>query len=488
MLASVASLWAQGERGAFNGIVTDASGSVVPGAAVTALNVQTNVETQTTTTDAGVYRIPYVPSGVYKISVSKTGFQTAIRENVILNVAQTLTVDFSLSVGAVTEQITVSTDPPLLESSSAEIGRYVSKVEFDTFPIAVADGHRQIQQFIFSSLPGTVGGTFQGSINGGQWYSHEILIEGIPLGRMDLQGGSNNEFSPSAENVAEFKVQTGVIGAQYGGGQTAVANFALRGGTNALHGSAFSYVQNDALRANSFGNNAIGRKRTPFKLFNWGYGLGGPVYLPKLYDGRNRTFWYQNLEKTRQRDFTSIALGTLPTVEFKRGDFSRLFDPAFTGRPQSGSVIGTDGAGQPIRYGQIYDPASIRALASGTVVRDAFPGNILPQSRWSPVSRAILEQAPITNPINANMLNNIPTISPCCPVFDERIIGTKVDHVINSKHRLAPITIITTASGTTPPAAAGASRRSPPPASTSCRTRRAGWSGWRRTGLSAPRS
>ena len=435
LLVSIGALWAQGERGTFNGIITDATGSVVPGATVTATNVETNVETQATSTDAGVYRLPYIPAGTYKISVSKPGFQTAVAENVILHVAQTLTVDFKLQVGAVSEQVTVSSEAPLLESSSAEVGRYVSKKEFDTWPIPVDDGHRQIQQFIFTSLPGTVGGTFLGSINGGQYYSHEILIEGIPLGRFDLQGGSNNEFSPSAESVAEFKVQTGTIGAQYGGGQTAVANFGLKSGTNSLHGAAFSYVQNDALNANSFGNNAIGRIRPPYKLVNFGYGVGGPVYIPKVHDGRNKTFWFNDLEKTRTRNFVSTGLITLPQVDFKRGDFSRLFDSSFTGRSQSGSVIGTDALGRNIRYGQVYDPLSTQQVGN-SVVRDPFPGNIIPQSRWDPVTRKVLEVG-ITDPLSANMLRNYPSISTCCPNFDEHIIGTKVDHLINSKHRLA---------------------------------------------------
>src|SRR5262249_8467997 len=137
LFASMGALWGQGERGTLNGIVTDASGSVVPGATVTAMNVETNVETQATTTDAGVYRLPYMPAAPYKLSVTKTGFQTAIAENVILHVAQTLTVDFKLQVGAVAEQVTVSSEAPLLESSTAEVGRYVSKKEFDTWPIPV---------------------------------------------------------------------------------------------------------------------------------------------------------------------------------------------------------------------------------------------------------------------------------------------------------------------------------------------------------------
>ena len=275
-------LWGQGERGSLDGTVTDASGAAVPNATVVAVQTETNVETKATSTASGIYRMPYLPLGTYRISVSAPGFRTAVAENITLRVAQNLTVDFKLEVGQITEQITVGAETPQLETSSAEIGRYVSKKEFDTWPILVGDGQRQIQDFIFRSLPGTVGGTFQGSINGGQFYSHEILIEGIPLGRMDLQGGSNNEFSPSAEAVSEFKLQTGVLGAQYGGGQTSVANFAIKSGTNDLHGSAFTYAQNDVLRANSFSNNALGRPKPPFKLLNYGGAVGGPVWIPKI--------------------------------------------------------------------------------------------------------------------------------------------------------------------------------------------------------------
>ncbi|MBM3748392.1 MAG: carboxypeptidase regulatory-like domain-containing protein, partial [Acidobacteria bacterium] len=196
-----ASLCAQGERGTLNGTVTDPTGAVIPGASVKGLNVATGVETAVQTTSAGVFRMPYLPPGTYRLTASAAGFKTAVRDNVILAVAQTLTVDFALEVGAVTDQVTVSAEPPLLETGTAEIGSYVTKKEFDTWPIAVGDGRRQIQQFIFSSLPGTVGSTWQGSINGGQEFSHEILIDGIALGRMDIQGGSNNEFSPSAESV-----------------------------------------------------------------------------------------------------------------------------------------------------------------------------------------------------------------------------------------------------------------------------------------------
>jgi len=178
-LAVTVALFAQGERGTFNGNVVDSSGAAVVGASVKALNPATGAESSTVTTEAGVYRMPYLPPGTYKITVSSPGFRAAVRENVVLSVAQTLTVDFSLEVGNIAETVTVSSDPPLLETGTAEIGSYVSKKEFDTWPITVGDGRRQIQQFIFTALPGTAGSTWQGSINGGQQYTHEILIDGI---------------------------------------------------------------------------------------------------------------------------------------------------------------------------------------------------------------------------------------------------------------------------------------------------------------------
>src|SRR2546427_8095041 len=251
---------AQGPVGTLNGTILDQSGAVVPGATVVAVNSATAVESKTTSTSAGAYTLPYLPSGTYTIRVSAPGFRTSTAENIILRVAQDLTVNINLEVGQVSQQVTVIDQPPLIDTGTAEIGRYISVEEYKSWPILVDDGQRQIQSFIFSSLPGTSGSTFQGSINGGQQYSHEILIEGIPVGRSDLSGGNNNEFSPSAEAIGEFKLQTGAMGAQYNGGQTAVANFSIKSGTNDLHGSAFYYGQNEALNALNLSAKTQGKK------------------------------------------------------------------------------------------------------------------------------------------------------------------------------------------------------------------------------------
>lgn len=429
-------LSAQGERGSLDGIVVDPTGAVVPSATVRALHTATGVEHAVMTSDAGVYRIASLPAGTYRVTVSAPSFKTAVRENIAIGVAQTLTVNFDLQVGSISEQVTVSSESPLIESGTFELGSYVSKKEFDTWPIVVGDGRRQIQQFIFTSLPGTVGGTWAGSINGSQNFSHEILIDGMSIGRMDLAGGANNEFSPSAEAVSEFKLQRGSVSAQYTGGQTAVANFATKSGTNSLRGTAYYYGQNDALMANSFNSNAAGVPRQPFRQHNYGYSAGGPVVLPKIYDGRNKSFWFHNLERTTQTNLMQTDFTQLPTADFKRGNFSRLLDPAFTGHASSGRVVGADALGRPVPFGAIYDPATSR-LVGDSWVRDPFPGNIVPRNQWSPVARNILELAPIADPLFDTMLRNTPSLGTCCPRFGETMLTFKGDHLLNSKHRLS---------------------------------------------------
>jgi hypothetical protein len=426
---------AQGPVGTITGTIMDPGGAVVPGATVVAIGTSTGVETTTTTTNTGSYTLPYLQAGTYKIRVSAPGFRTATAESVLLRVAQTQTVDVKLEVGAVNEQVIVTDTAELLEAGTAEIGRYITTEEYKSWPIVVGDGQRQIQQFIFDSLPGTTGDTFKGSINGGQEYSHEILIEGMPIGRADLSGGNNNEFSPSAEAIGEFKLQTGAIGAQYNGGQTAVANFSIRSGTNAPHGSAFYYGQNEALDAANLNTTSSGAKKARYREHNYGYSVGGPVYIPKIYDGRNRTFFFTNLEKDDRNQQQITGLGTVPTAEFKNGDFSKLLDPAYTGNSSSGTQVGTDALGRPVVFGQIYDPSTTRRVDGG-IVRDPFVGNIIPQSAWDPVAKNIVQKISIQDPTLPSLLRNIPTINGQ-PIFSLETWGLKVDHEINTKNKIS---------------------------------------------------
>src|SRR5687768_9250432 len=423
---------AQVARSQFNGTVTDSAGGVLVGAIVIATNVETNVASKATTTDAGVYVMPYLPNGLYRVRVEAKGFRPAQAEQVTLRAAQTLTLDFKLDVDAIAEAVTVSA--PVIETSTAELGHYVSNKEYQTWPIPVADGQRQVQQFVFSSLPGSTGNTFEGAINGGRNYSHEILVEGIPLGR-NLQGGSNNEMSPPTEMVGEFKLQTGTLGAEFGGGQTAVANFVVKSGTNDFHGSGAFYLQDSAMDARPFQAKALGQNLPERETQNWAVAVGGPIMLPK-YNGRNRSFFYASFEKTHAEDQTSTTFRTLPTREFQNGDFSRLFDPAYTGDARSGTVIGTDALGRPVRFGQIYDPRTTRNAGSA-VVRDPFPNNQIPRAMWDAVARNTLDQGLWDAPELDKLFNNQPTLGTCCPVFDQKTFATKYDQVLGSDHKMS---------------------------------------------------
>lgn len=421
--------------GTLNGTVLDPAGAVVPGAAVVAINDATQVESKTTATSAGAYTIPYLPQGTYTIRVTIPGFRTATASNVILRAAQTLTVNITLEVGQVTEKVTVSDTPPMLETGTAEMGSYINQAEFKAWPIIVGDGQRQIQDFIFNSLPGTTGDTFQGSINGGQQYSHEILIDGIALGRADLSGGNNNEMSPSLDAIGDFKLQTGGVGAEYNGGQTAVANFSIKSGTNQLHGAYFQYLQNEAFNAANLSTTTTGGKKGRNRNNNYGFALGGPVVIPKIYNGKNKSFWFMNWERdvVNRLDFNGFM--NLAPLAYRNGDFSQMLDPVWSGQSQAGKTIGTDALGRAVVFGSIYDPKTTRLSANG-IVRDPFPGNKIPTGRFDPVAANVLKVG-LADPTSSSMIRNIERLSSGQPFFNSTIWMFKVDQVITDKHRVS---------------------------------------------------
>ena len=415
LTASFSNLWGQaGATATLNGTILDSTGAVVPGAAVVAVNNDTKAESKTTSTSAGSYTLPYLVEGTYTVSVTSAGFRKSIADNVVLRAAQMLTVNISLEIGQVTEQVTVSDTPPLLEAGTAEVGRYINAEEFKSWPIFTSDGHRQIQEFIFDSLPGTTGGTFQGSINGGQQYSHEIMIDGMSLGRSDLMGGNNDEMSPSLDAVGDFKLQTGAVSAEYNGGQTAVANFTIKSGTNDLHGSAYEFLQNE-----DFNTLGLGAKKARYRDNNWGYTAGGPVWIPKIYRGRNKTFWFTSFEHDKRNQENFNGYTTLSPMAYRTGDFSQLLSSTFT----NGHTT------------QIFDPLSTSGPVSAPI-RSAFAGNIIPAARINPVATAILGVG-LVDPTLPSMTHNIQQLGTGQPFFDEHIIGIKVDQIINDKNRIS---------------------------------------------------
>ena len=258
---------------------------------------------------------------MYQITAALAGFKTAVADNIQVMVGQTVTVDFTLEVGQVSDQVTVMAETPLLESSTPEIGIGTTEKEVHTWPIMVEDGTRQLQTFIFNSMPGTEGGGFAGSINGGQSYSHEILIDGISIGRMDLNGGSNSEFTPTIDAVSEFKLQTGALSSQYGNTQTAMTNFGMKSGTNTYHGGAFWFNNQPAYNANSWANNAQGVDKSGSKENNYGWTVGGPIW-------KDHTFFFFSQEYERQTTkYYRATNGTLPLPSLQERRFLPVAQP-----------------------------------------------------------------------------------------------------------------------------------------------------------------
>jgi hypothetical protein len=432
-LSATCTVFGQGNLGAITGTVQDSSGAVVPDLPLTITNVETGVKWTATTSSAGYYRVA-VPPGTYRLETQKQGFKTQIADKILVPVAQVVTVDLTLQVGNQSEKVEVTSLSPLLTPSTAEVGSSVSPQEFETLPIEVGDGGRQLQTFIFTSLPGTVGDTFSGSINGGQLFSHEILIDGVTIGRYDLSGGSLDEFSPGTDAIAEFKVQTSNYSAEYGETGGGIANFTYKSGTNNFHGTLFEYNKNPVFNAAGVLVDTFGGPKDNQKENNFGGTLGGPIR-------KEHTFFFFNYEGDRFRSFASAGLMTLPTPAMKNGDFSSWL----------GAQVGTDALGRPVFRNEIYNPTTTRNVTAGqvdpvtgltananAVVRDPFSSggnlNVIPAAEFSNASSVLLPLIP--DPQLAKNTNNTERLSGCCPILSRNAYTAKIDHVLTGKQKL----------------------------------------------------
>jgi hypothetical protein len=430
-----ASAFAQGSLGELTGSIFDPTKAVVPEAGITITNVETGVQLTVKSSSAGYYRVP-VPPGKYRLEAEKAGFKTAIAENIVVPVAQVVTVDFTLQLGNPTQQVTVTTEAPLLTTGTAEVGSAVTPLEFQTLPIEVGDGGRNPQTFIFESLPGTSGDTFQGSINGGQYFSHEILIDGITIGRYDLAGGSMDEYSPGTDAIGEFKVQMTNYSAEYGETGGGIANFSLKSGTNQFHGTAFEYNKNPVFNAAGLIANAYGTPKDNEKENNFGGTLGGPLR-------KDKTFFFASYEGDRFRNFAYSTRTTIPTPAMRGGDFSALL----------GGSKGTDALGRTVYQNEIFDPTTTRTVVAGAVdqvtglvnnsgsdavLREPFQANgqlnVIPAEKFSTATSVLVPLFP--DPLFSGTSLNTPVFSGCCPILKRDAVNVKIDQVIGSKMKL----------------------------------------------------
>ncbi|HWQ53601.1 MAG TPA: TonB-dependent receptor [Bryobacteraceae bacterium] len=413
-------LLAQSDRGTITGRILDPAGAVVPDARVDAVHQGTKVKYTAASNETGVYTIQQLPVGAYDVTVEAVGFSRYLRRDVEINVAQTVTLNVGLTVGAVDQTVEVTAAAPALETNTSDVGTVVTRAMVMDLPLSVSGNMRNPESFIFLA-PGVTGDTTNTQINGSQSRAKEVLVDGV--GSTSPESGGVLFTYPSVEAIAEFKLLSSNYSAEYGRTGGGFEIFTTKSGTNGLHGSLFDYLRNDALDARGFF-----ARSTPVNRQNeFGFALGGPVLIPKVYDGRNKSFFHVVYSGFRFRQGATNTLTTIPPSAFRTGDFSTL----------------TDRNNRPVA---IYDPNTTRSDGAGGVIREQFPGNIIPQARISAVSSKIVALYPGT--INSSLFNNFLTTG--AKTFDRDQLNIKIDHAFSDRSRLSGFAYIGTQATVTP--------------------------------------
>ncbi len=363
--------------GEIAGIVTDPSGATIPGATVTATNTATNARRMTTTNEAGIYTFPALVPGMYEVKVEMEGFRSFIRRDIRLEVQQVARINVTLEVGEVTQSIEVTGGAPLLDTDNATTGTVIEQRRIVDLPL----NGRNFLQLVSLSPNVTFGFNTPGQAagrQGGDRVNQNISISGMrgTWNHYTLDGLENTDVNfnlyillPSVDALQEFKVQSGVYPAEFGRAASQV-NVSTKPGTNEFHGAAYEFLRNDKLDARQYDFIGTRPAKAPFKWNQYGFVLGGPVLIPKLFNGKNRLFFMSNFEGFRDRK-TTYGTYTTPTVAMRSGDFSYKATP-------------------------LYDPYS-RKIVDGKLTAAPFPGNQIPKSRFDPVSLKLLEFWPEPN-------------------------------------------------------------------------------------------
>jgi hypothetical protein len=435
LLAAIAA-FAQSDRGTITGTVADPAGAVVANATVEAKNTGTGVVYPVTTTATGNYTIAQLPAGTYEVSVTVPGFKKYNRPGLLLLVEQTLRIDATLEVGAATESVTVNEAASLLNTESAELSHDVPTKNMDDLPIlgigASQAGSAGIRNpyAVTQLIPGTAwSADAYVRVNGAPNSTQSLRIEGMDASNSGTPGTAAMN-QPSVDSIQEYAIQTSNFAAEYGQVGGGYFNATMKSGTNQFHGSAYDYFVNEVLNAGTPYTGAAagtGNPRARNRRNDYGFTLGGPVWIPKVYNGRNKTFFFFNWEQYREHVNINNQLETVPTAQYLAGNFSQ----ALIGNP-----IGTDPLGRPIYQNEIYDPNTQRTAQTGQVIRDPFPNQTIPLSRFDPISakiQALFPQplGPFANAVVNNYEPNIPTSR------ITEIPAVKIDQVIGAKGRLS---------------------------------------------------
>ena len=400
LLISVSLTFAQSDRGTITGTVLDPAGAAVAGAAVDARNTGTGGQYRVAASATGNYTIPQLPSGSYTLTVSVAGFKNYIREGLMVQAAQTIRIDPILEVGSATESVTVTAEAPLLKTESGEMSNTVATQTMNTLPLLTAGQNSSGIRNPFNLVALLPGAFYQPSpsftgpavrINGSPGGSEKILIDGMD-GTNIVGQGANQQNQPGMDSIQEWTVQTSNYAAEFGQAGGAVMNVTMKSGGNQYHGGAYNYFQNDIMNAGQpFTTQATSPNehvRPTVRRNDYGLTLGGPIRIPKIYDGRDKTFFFFGWEQFLQTQNDLPATFSVPTAAYRAGDFSDAITAA------GGRVLGTDPMGRSIVSNTIYDPLTRRLAADGRVVTDPFVGNRIGASRFDPVSLKVQSLLP----------------------------------------------------------------------------------------------
>ncbi len=384
LLAGFQAASAQDSRGTISGRVVDPSGSPMPGVAVRAVNLETNVPAGNTTSATGNFTIPYLTPGRYRLEAEQTGFKKYASE-IQVRTNDTLEVPVQLQVGDVTQSVEVRAETPLLSTGDVSIGQVIDQKRIEELPLFAGNAMDLVQL-----APGTVNGTnlrlrkapfnsapSQFSTVGGANNQNEFTIDGVSNTYSD---GTQPRvaFSPPQTAISEFKIKTTSFDAMQGATLGSVVNVNTKGGTNDLHGELHYWFRHSKLDTKTIFQNRQGLSLPIYQDNRYGGSMGGPIVLPKLYDGHNRTFWFFAYEGNKFGDpNVGQSVQTVPTVAERSGDLSALL------------ALGSS-------Y-QVYDPTSTVAVSNGRFQRQPFVGNVLPASRLDPVALRILNYYPLPN-------------------------------------------------------------------------------------------
>ena len=395
--------FSQTDRGTITGTVSDPAGAVVSAATIEAKNAETGAVYQAGTSATGNYTLAQMPVGTYEISVTVPGFKKVVRPGIIVSVAQTVRVDFTLEVGAATESVTVQAEAPLLKTESGELSHTVDYGRVDNLPLltlqGTGSGVGNIRNPLAAAtlIPGSAFSTDNTlRINGMPSATAAIRVEG-----QDATNGTWRQITQVTQSgvdaIQEVAIQTSNFAAEYGQVGGGYFNYTMKSGTNQLHGSAYDYFNNEALNAGiPFTNDRQGHLiRNSVRRNDYGFTLGGPVVLPH-YDGRDRTFFFFNFEQFRESQVVRNGTATVPTDAYRNGDFSRATFPLMTP---------PDPLGRSFAAFTVFDPNSTFTGPGGVLLRNPYPNNMVPQKDWDPIAVKLQALIPRANVPGASVNN-----------------------------------------------------------------------------------